>query len=70
LKIQYKELKKAIDYIEKHGDKAFVNVVARQLGGAFDSISFHFTDMNTDEVELVIFSNPEVFSKITKTERF
>lgn len=69
MKLQFKELKKAIDYILKHGDQGNVSVFGAQ-GPGDGSFIIKFSDMNGDEVSISLPSDERAFSKLTRTERF
>jgi hypothetical protein len=70
MKIDYKELKKAVDYIEKHGDKDKVEIKVSGVGGAFGGITLVFQRLDAHSVEIKIFEDEKMFSRLTKSERF
>ncbi len=70
MKIQYKELRKALDYIAKNGDQAFVTIKAINEETAFEGIVFEFINNETDAVSIFLPTNEKAFSKITTSERF
>lgn len=70
IKIEYKELEKAIEYMRKHSDKCKVTLGLVQVGQAFECLTITFTDGAGDSVVLTIPTDERQFSKLTRTERF
>ena len=70
LKFQYKELQKALDYISKHGDQAFVVIKTINPDTAFEGIVLEFKNNEDDQVSIFLPTNEKAFSKITTSERF
>ncbi len=69
MKLQFKELKKAIDYIVKHGDQGSINVFGAQ-GVGDGAFIIAFSDANGDEVKISLPTDEREFIKLTRTERF
>lgn len=70
MKIEFKELKKALDYIDKHSDKGKITIQLQQQGTVHDCLLLIFTDGSNDSIVISLPTDERAFSKISKTERF
>ncbi len=67
MKLQFSELKKALDYIDKNSDRCDVNLSFDTIN---ESLSINFNTLDGSSVQVVLHADERKFSKITKTERF
>ncbi len=71
MKIEFSRLKKAIDYIEKHGDKGLIDINLSNFGTVKDHVEIKFnTVADGDIVMIELPTDDRAFNKITKSERF
>lgn len=70
MKIQFKELKKAVEYINKNGDHASVDLSFAAKDGTINRLRFAFSDLKGDDIVIEVPDDERAFSKLTRTERF
>jgi hypothetical protein len=70
VKFDYADLKKSLDYIEKHGDKGMVDLTLTAYGTVKDALQITFMTMDGDKVTIAISEDERAFDTITRTERF
>lgn len=71
MKIEFSRLKKAMDYIEKHGDKGHLELNLVNFGTVKDHIEIKFNlAMDGDIVVIELPTDERAFNKIIKSERF
>lgn len=70
MKLSYKEMQKAMDYIAKNSDKAFLDIDSGPAIYPREGLRIKFTNNSGDDVEIFMPLDEQAFSKITKTERF
>lgn len=69
MKLDFKDLKRVIDYIEKYGDKGVVKVVEASQGMTH-ALTFTFCTPKLEDIEITLPADEQSFGRITKTERF
>lgn len=69
MKLDFKDLKRVIDYIERYSDKGVVKVTESGLGNNH-ALTFTFCTPRLEDVEITLPADEQSFGRITKTERF
>ena len=70
MKINFSELKKAMEYIAKHSDQCNIDFIVHEHGTVKDSADLSFNTIDNDKITITLFSDEKMFSKITRMERF
>ena len=70
MKIDYPDLKRAMDYIDKHSDKGAITIIPVVYGTVKDALQITFSTLDGDKVTLGVSEDDRGFDTITRTERF
>ena len=70
MKLEFKEVQKALDYISKEGDRGFISISGINKDTAFEGVIFEFMTLTGDSASIFLPTNEKAFSKLTISERF
>lgn len=70
MKINFADLKKAIDYIAKNGDSGKIYLQLSNFGTVKDLVTLEFNTPDGDKVIITLPTDERSFPSITRNERF